>query len=116
MEKPIFNIQEKTFWKSINAIAWASSVIFDTLENTIDQIRKNDRVVKLPEVLHDLPETQILLETFLRNLLSIIFDVIDPNSSNFPFNIVSYTYICINCNIVCSLNFVILFFFFFSFF
>ncbi|KAF7403454.1 hypothetical protein HZH68_006248 [Vespula germanica] len=89
MEKPIFNIQEKIFWKNINAIAWASSVIFDNLEITIDHIRKNDRVVKLPEVLYDLPETQILLDTFLRNLLSIIFDVIDPISSNFPMNIMT---------------------------
>ncbi|XP_035722982.1 uncharacterized protein LOC118441973 isoform X2 [Vespa mandarinia] len=89
MEKPIFNIQEQAFWKDINAIAWASSMIFENLEKTINQIRKNDGMIKLPEIISDLPETQILLETFFRNFLSIIFDVIDLISSNFPFHIMS---------------------------
>ncbi|KAK2584735.1 hypothetical protein KPH14_007066 [Odynerus spinipes] len=89
MESPLFGIQTKSFWKNMYAIAWASSVIFDNIERTVDQIRKNNHVVKLSEVLQDLPATQILLETLLRNLPAVVLDGTDLISLNVPTLVIS---------------------------
>jgi len=58
-------------------IAWATSMIFDNIERIVDQIQKNSNVAKLSDILQDMPQTEILLSTFLRNLSPIILDIVD---------------------------------------
>lgn len=77
MESPLFGIQAKKNWKNIYGLAWATSVIFDNIERIVDQIQKREHVVKLSEVLQEMPQTDILVGTFLRNLSPVILDVVD---------------------------------------
>ncbi|KAL6258986.1 hypothetical protein P5V15_008908 [Pogonomyrmex californicus] len=77
MESPLFGIQTKKNWKNIYGLAWATSVIFDNLEQIIDQIQKNNHVARLSEVLQEMPQTEILVSTFLRNLSPVILDIVD---------------------------------------
>lgn len=77
MESPLFGIQTKKNWKNIYGLAWATSVIFDNLEKIVDQIQKRDRMAKLSDVLQDMPQTEILVGTFLRNLSPVILDIVD---------------------------------------
>lgn len=58
-------------------IAWAASVIFDNIEKIVDQIRKNDHVAQLADVLQEMPQTEIIVSAFLRNLSPIILDAVD---------------------------------------
>ncbi|CAK9819447.1 ATP-binding cassette sub-family A member 13 [Anthophora plagiata] len=75
MESPLF--RTKGGWKEMHAIGWASSVIFENVEKIVDQIQKNDHVAKLSQVLQDMPETEILLSSVLRNLSPLILDIVD---------------------------------------
>ncbi|XP_011868082.1 PREDICTED: uncharacterized protein LOC105562133 isoform X2 [Vollenhovia emeryi] len=77
MESPLFSIQKKKDWKSMYGLAWATSVIFDNIEKIIDQIQKRNHVAKLSDVLQELPQTEILAGTFLRNLSPVILDIVD---------------------------------------
>lgn len=77
MESPLFGIQTKENWKIMYGFAWATSVIFDNIEKIVDQIQKNNHVVKISDVLQEMPETEILVGSFLRNLSPIILDIID---------------------------------------
>ena len=77
MESPLFGIQTKKNWKNIYGFAWATSVIFDNIEKIIDQIQNRDHVAKLSDVLQEMPQTEMLVSTFLRNLSPVILDVID---------------------------------------
>lgn len=77
MESPLFGIQTKQNWKNIYGLAWATSVIFDNIEKIVDQIQKNDHVARLSDVLQEMPQTEILVGSFLRNLSPIILDVVD---------------------------------------
>jgi hypothetical protein len=77
MESPLFGIQRKPTWKAMYAIGWATSMIFDNIERIVDQIQKNSNVMKLSDILQEMPQTEILLSAFLRNLSPIILDVVD---------------------------------------
>lgn len=77
MESPLFRIQAKKNWKNIYGLAWATSVIFDNLEKIIDKIQEHDHVAKLSDILQEMPQTEILVGTFLRNLSPVILDVLD---------------------------------------
>ncbi|XP_032690190.1 uncharacterized protein LOC116853290 isoform X2 [Odontomachus brunneus] len=77
MESPVFGIQTKQHWKDIYSVAWAISVIFDKIEKITDDIRQNQNVANLTNVLQDMPQTEILVSSFLRNLPPIILDVVD---------------------------------------
>ncbi|KAG5315958.1 ABCAD protein, partial [Acromyrmex insinuator] len=77
MESPLFGIQTKKNWKNIYGLAWAISVIFDNIEKVIDQIQNRDHVAKLSDVLQEMPQTETLVSTFLRNLSPVILDVVD---------------------------------------
>ncbi|XP_018348552.1 PREDICTED: uncharacterized protein LOC108752306 [Trachymyrmex septentrionalis] len=77
MESPLFGIQTKKNWKNIYGLAWATSVIFDNIEKIIDQIQNRDHVAKLSDVLQEMPQTEMLVSTFLRNLSPVILDVVD---------------------------------------
>ncbi|XP_020291877.1 uncharacterized protein LOC109858741 isoform X2 [Pseudomyrmex gracilis] len=77
MESPLFGIQAKQNWKNIYGLAWATSVIFDNIEKIVDQIQKNDHVARLSDVLQEMPQTEILVGSFLRNLSPIILDIVD---------------------------------------
>lgn len=77
MESPLFGIQTKKDWKNIYGLAWATSVIFDNIERIVDQIEKRDHTAKLSDVLQEMPQTEILVGTFLRNLSPVILDVVD---------------------------------------
>lgn len=77
MESPVFGIQTKQNWKSIYGLAWATSVILDNVEKIVDQIQRNHHVAKLSDVLQEMPQTEMLLGSFLRNLSPIILDIVD---------------------------------------
>ncbi|KAL0111880.1 hypothetical protein PUN28_013230 [Cardiocondyla obscurior] len=77
MESPLFGIQSKKNWKNIYGLAWGASVIFDNIERIVDQIQRRDHVMELTDVLQEMPQTEILLGTFLRNLSPIILDIVD---------------------------------------
>ncbi|XP_076237165.1 lipid droplet defective [Calliopsis andreniformis] len=77
LESPLFNIQQKSAWRDVYAIGWASAVVFDKIEKIVDQIQKNNQVAKLSEVLEDMPQTEILLSAILRNMSPLILDVVD---------------------------------------
>lgn len=77
MESPLFGIQTKKNWKNIYGLAWAISVIFDNIEKIIDEIQNRDHVAKLSDVLQEMPQTEMLVSTFLRNLSPVILDVVD---------------------------------------
>lgn len=77
MESPLFGIQTKKNWKNIYGVAWATSVIFDNLEKIVDQIQKRNHVMKISDVLEEMPQTEILVGTFLRNLSPVILDMVD---------------------------------------
>lgn len=92
----MFGIQTKKGWKNIYGIAWATSVIFDNIEKIIDQIQGNANVAKLSEVLQDMPETEVLFSSFLRNLSPIILDVVDMITLR-PIALVSIFLLYIEC-------------------
>lgn len=75
MESPLFHA--KGGWKEMHAIAWASTVIFDNVEKIVDQIQRNGHLVKLSQVLEDMPQTEILLTAILQNLSPLVLDVVD---------------------------------------
>lgn len=77
MESPLFGIQTKKNWKNMYGVAWATSVIFDNIERIVDHIQKHDHVAKLSEVLQEMPQSEILVGTFLRNLSPVILDLVD---------------------------------------
>ncbi|XP_072756384.1 uncharacterized protein Ldd isoform X2 [Anoplolepis gracilipes] len=77
MESPLFGIQRKENWKIIYGFAWATSVIFDNIEKIVDQIQNNNNVAKISDVLQEMPQTEILVGSFLRNLSPIILDLVD---------------------------------------
>ncbi|XP_050450054.1 uncharacterized protein LOC126850786 isoform X1 [Cataglyphis hispanica] len=77
MESPVFGIQTKENWKIIYGLAWATSVIFDNIEKIVDQIQNNNHVAKISDVLQEMPQTEILVSSFLRNLSPIILDIVD---------------------------------------
>lgn len=77
MESPVFGIQTKENWKIIYGLAWATSVIFDNIEKIVDQIQNNNHVAKISDVLQEMPQTEILVGSFLRNLSPIILDIVD---------------------------------------
>ncbi|XP_011684588.1 PREDICTED: uncharacterized protein LOC105447955 isoform X2 [Wasmannia auropunctata] len=77
MESPLFGIQTKKNWRNIYGLAWATSVIFDNIERIVDQIQQHDHVAKLSDVLQEMPQTEILVGTFLRNLSPVILDMVD---------------------------------------
>ncbi|XP_043253492.1 retinal-specific phospholipid-transporting ATPase ABCA4 isoform X1 [Colletes gigas] len=77
MESPLFSIQERNGWKNMHAIGWATSAVFYKVEKIVDQIQKNDHVARLPEILTDMPQTEIILSALLRNLSPLILDVAD---------------------------------------
>ncbi|XP_076760468.1 lipid droplet defective [Xylocopa sonorina] len=76
MENPLF--RSKTGgWKEMSAIAWASSVLFDYVERVADQVERDKYAVRLSEILEDMPQTEILLSSILRNISPLILDVVD---------------------------------------
>lgn len=77
MESPLFGVQAKQRWQDIHGVAWVVSVIFDKIEMLVDDIRQNQNVVHLNNVLQDMPQTEALVGSFLRSLPAIILDVID---------------------------------------
>lgn len=77
MESPLFGIQTKKNWKVIQGLAWVTSVIFDNIEKIVDQIQKNNHVAKISDVLQEMPQTEMLVGSFLRNLSPIILDIVD---------------------------------------
>lgn len=77
MESPVFGIQVKRNWKIMYGFAWATSVIFDNIEKIVDQIQKRDHVAKISDVLQEMPQTELLAGTFLRNLSPAMLDVVD---------------------------------------
>lgn len=77
MESPVFGVQAKQRWKDIYGVAWAASVIFDKIERIADDIRQNQNVANLTNVLQDMPQTEMLVSSFLRNLPPIILDMVD---------------------------------------
>lgn len=77
MESPLFGIQTKENWKIIYGLGWATSVIFDNIEKIVDQIQKNNHVAKISDVLQEMPQTETLVSSFLRNLSPIILDMVD---------------------------------------
>jgi len=77
MESPLFGIQTKKNWKNIYGLAWATSVIFDNIEKIADQIQKRNHVMRLSDILEEMPQTEILVGTFLRNLSPVILDIVD---------------------------------------
>ncbi|XP_015191826.1 PREDICTED: uncharacterized protein LOC107074670 isoform X2 [Polistes dominula] len=87
MENTLFNIQTERFWTNIYAIAWSVSVAFDSIDMAINQIRKNDHVVNLSDM--SLPETQILLTSFMTNLSPIILDGVDLISLSLPIHLIT---------------------------
>ncbi|KAI4485555.1 hypothetical protein M0802_012731 [Mischocyttarus mexicanus] len=87
MENTLFNINAESLWKDAYAIAWSTSVIFDSIETAISQIRKYDHVVRLSDL--SLPETQILLESFLANLSPIILDAVDMITLRLPAHLIN---------------------------
>lgn len=90
MEKPLFGIQTKSLynWKNVYAIAWATSVIFDSFERVIDKIQSGTN----RNVLEGLPETEALLDIFLRNLHGLILDLVDLVTQKGVMDLVSYQY------------------------
>ncbi|XP_024889665.1 ATP-binding cassette sub-family A member 13 isoform X1 [Temnothorax curvispinosus] len=77
MESPLFGIQTKKSWKNIYGLAWVTSVIFDNIEKIVDQIQNRGHVARLSDVLQEMPQTEILVGTFLRNLSPVILDIVD---------------------------------------
>ncbi|XP_019697173.1 ATP-binding cassette sub-family A member 13 isoform X1 [Harpegnathos saltator] len=77
MESPVFGIQRRQHWQDIYGVAWTISVIFEKTEMMVDDIQQNRNKVNLSSVLQDMPQTEILVGTFLRNLPPIILDLID---------------------------------------
>ncbi|XP_076176197.1 lipid droplet defective isoform X2 [Ptiloglossa arizonensis] len=77
MESPLLSIQRNGEWRNVHSIGWTSTTIFEYIEEIVDQIQTNNRVVRLPEVLRNLPQTEILLSALLRNLSPLILDVVD---------------------------------------
>lgn len=77
MESPLFGIQTKENWKIIYGLGWATSVIFDNIEKIVDEIQKNNHVAKISDILQEMPQTEILVGSFLRNLSPIILDIVD---------------------------------------
>ncbi|XP_029170086.1 LOW QUALITY PROTEIN: uncharacterized protein LOC114939826 [Nylanderia fulva] len=77
MESPLFGIQTRENWKMIYGLAWATSVIFDNIEKIVDQIQKNDHIMKISDILEEMPQTEMLVGSFLRNLSPIILDIVD---------------------------------------
>lgn len=87
MESPLFHA--KGGWKEMHAIAWASTVIFDNVEKIVDQIQRNGHLVKLSQVLEDMPQTEILLTAILQNLSPLVLDVVDIITMK-PIHLVSF--------------------------
>ncbi|XP_053973403.1 uncharacterized protein LOC128873691 isoform X1 [Hylaeus volcanicus] len=77
MESPLFGIQEKNGWRNVHAIGWSATLILENIEKIVDQIETNKHVARLPEVLQDMPQTEIVLSAVLRNLSPLILDVVD---------------------------------------
>lgn len=77
MESPLFGIQTKKNWKNIYGLAWATSVIFDNIEKITDQIQKRNHLMRLSDILEEMPQTEMLVGTFLRNLTPVILDIVD---------------------------------------
>lgn len=77
MESPVFGIQNKPKWNNVYGLAWATSVILDNIEKIVDQIQRNHYVTKLSDVLEEMPQTESVLSSFLRNLSPIILDIVD---------------------------------------
>lgn len=94
MEKPLFSIQSKTLynWKNVYGVAWATSVIFDSFERVIDKIQSGTN----QDVLEGLPETEALLDIFLRNLQALILDLVDLVTQKGIMDIVSYQFLFIS--------------------
>lgn len=90
MESPLF--RAKGGWKEMHAIAWASTVIFDNVEKIVDQIQRNGNLVKLSQVLEDMPQTEILLTAILQNLSPLVLDVVDIVSMK-PIHLVSFFFL-----------------------
>ncbi|XP_063992095.1 ATP-binding cassette sub-family A member 13-like isoform X2 [Diachasmimorpha longicaudata] len=86
-ESPLFRIQERSAWKSLRALAWSISTIADKIEKILDDVLGTGDPGKPANVLHDMPETDLLLETALRNLPSISLDLIDIFSQKNPIHI-----------------------------
>lgn len=87
MESPLF--RAKGGWKEMHAIAWAFTVIFDNVEKIVDQIQRNGHLVKLSQVLEDMPQTEILLTAILQNLSPLVLDVVDIITMK-PIHLVSF--------------------------
>ncbi|RLU15876.1 hypothetical protein DMN91_011632 [Ooceraea biroi] len=77
MESPVFGIQTKSNWKNIYGLAWATSMIFDNIEKIVDQIQRNHHEAKISDVLQEMPQTERLVSSFLKNLSPIILDIVD---------------------------------------
>jgi len=103
MESPVFGIQTKQNWKNIYGFAWATSVIFDNIERIVDQVQRNRYMVKLSDVLQEMPQTEILLSSFLRNLSPIILDIVDMITLR-PIALVSD--FAKNARLICPRNFI----------
>ncbi|XP_014474957.1 PREDICTED: ATP-binding cassette sub-family A member 13 isoform X2 [Dinoponera quadriceps] len=77
MESPVFGIQTKQRWKDVYGVAWVVSLIFDKIEKLVDDVQLNQNVANLTNVLQDMPQTEMLVGSFLRGLPRVILDVID---------------------------------------
>ncbi|XP_043289977.1 uncharacterized protein ldd isoform X2 [Venturia canescens] len=88
-ESPIFDVRERTSWEVLYPLGRAASLVAGTIERVVDQIRAGNHSTKLSEVLHDLPQTEILLDVLLRNLAPLTSDLIDFMTSKSPMSYVA---------------------------
>lgn len=82
-------MREKTSWEVLYPLARAASVVAGIIERVVDQIQGTNSSAKLSEVLHNLPETQVLLDVLLRNLAPLTADIVDLLSSKSPMSYVA---------------------------
>ncbi|XP_053595540.1 uncharacterized protein LOC103571174 isoform X2 [Microplitis demolitor] len=91
-ESPLFNVQSKSAWRKLYAIAWSAATITTSIEHTIDNILDdniNNTTIKLSTVMKDMPQTEILIDTALRNLPAVTRDVIDILTQRNPIQLVT---------------------------
>ncbi|XP_028982053.1 uncharacterized protein LOC107039836 isoform X2 [Diachasma alloeum] len=88
-ESPLFRIQERAGWKSLQAVAWSVSAVTDKIEKILDDVLGMNDPGNASQGLSDMPETDLLLETALRNLPSITLDLIDIFSQKNPVHILT---------------------------
>ncbi|XP_076641439.1 lipid droplet defective [Halictus rubicundus] len=80
LESPLFNIQSKSGWKTMDSLGWLFTLVMEMMQNSLLEVSRVDsgRVTQnhTGDTL-ELPETRNLISITLFNLRDLILDVID---------------------------------------